>query len=117
MICLRCGYCCKTCCVVIVVDPDKGPVKGNLKAVNLLEEPCPHLRGSKPGEYSCAVHDRKWYKKTPCFAHGQIERGNQECRMGRFLLDKEKESPRSERDIIPGFEPGDAGAIPAEGTI
>jgi hypothetical protein len=48
--------------------------------------PCKHLKGDKPGEYSCALHDMKWYKKTPCFSHGQIERGNTNCRMGEYVL-------------------------------
>lgn len=89
MICLRCGYCCNKYDVIIVDDPDKGPVEGNLK-----EKPsgqrCQHLRGDKPGEYSCAIHDRPWYKDTPCFAFTQIERGNTPCRMGEYLLEKLK---------------------------
>jgi len=86
MICLRCGYCCQTSSVVIVIDPDKGPVEGNLKAIDCLEEKCPHLRGDKPGEFSCAVHDKEWYEETPCFSHGQIERGNENCRMGEYVI-------------------------------
>jgi len=76
--------------VVIVNDPKKGLKEGNFKAINCLEERCPHLRGNKVGRYSCAVHQEKWYKKTPCFAHGQIERGNQNCRMGEHLLAKSR---------------------------
>jgi len=94
MICLRCGYCCTTSCVVIVVDPELGIVEGNLKAINLLEEPCPHLRGSKPGEYSCAIHDRPWYSQTPCFSHGQIEASpDAPCRMGEHVLKRMKAMP------------------------
>ena len=78
--------------VVIVDDPDKGPVEGNLKAIGLHgSERCQHLRGDKPGEFSCAVHGKKWYKKTPCFSHGQIEQSKDAvCRMGEYLLKKEK---------------------------
>jgi len=76
--------------VVIVVDPKRGPVEDNLKAINCLEEKCPHLRGAKPGEYSCAIHGKRWYKKTPCFAHTQFESGNQPCRMGEYLLKRMK---------------------------
>ena len=88
MKCLRCGYCCKTSFVVIVVDPDKGLTEGNMKAIGLKgPERCPHLQGDKPGEFSCSVHDRRWYKKTPCFAHGQIEQSpDNPCRMGEYLL-------------------------------
>ena len=89
MHCLRCGHCCKTSLVVIVVDPDRGPKRDNLRAVNLLEEGCPHLRGEKAGEYSCAIHNKPWYKRTPCYAHGQIEtKKSSPCRMGEYLLKK-----------------------------
>lgn len=91
MKCLRCGYCCMNCCVVIVDDPEKGVRNGNLKLHNGRGQPCPHLKGDKPGEYSCGVHDRKWYKKTPCFSHGQIEQSpDDECRMGAYLLKGKK---------------------------
>jgi len=76
--------------VVIVVDPKKGIQKDNLRGINCLEEKCPHLQGSKPGEYLCAVHHEKWYKKTPCFSHGQLEKGNTNCRMGEFILKRMK---------------------------
>lgn len=100
MICLRCGYCCIKYMVVIVDDPDKGIVEnrhGIISDDNLLihegDGPCKHLEGNKPGEYSCKVHDRKWYKKTPCFSHGQIEENeNCECRLGRYILNKGKEN-------------------------
>lgn len=76
--------------VIIVDDPDKGIKKDNLIA-HMGHGPCKHLQGSEPGKYSCAVHDRKWYKKTPCFSHGQIERSpDDECRMGRYILDRKK---------------------------
>jgi hypothetical protein len=72
-------------CVVIVDDPDKGIQEGNLK-VHEGKGKCPHLQGDRVGEYSCAVHNKKWYKKTPCFSHRQIERSvNDECRMGAFI--------------------------------
>lgn len=89
MICLKCGYCCTTTCVVIVVDPEIGIKDGNLKAVNNLKDLCPHLRGNEVGKYSCAVHDRPWYPLTPCFSHGQIESSPDDlCRMGEYLLKK-----------------------------
>ena len=89
MICLRCGYCCMKLCVVIVNDPDKGIRQDNLRCYEGNDK-CQHLQGNKPGEYSCAVHDRLWYKKTPCFSHVQIERNKDDkCRMGVYLLKKE----------------------------
>lgn len=86
MKCLRCGYCCKSLCVVIVDDPDIGPVYENLKAINALEEPCHHLLGDKPGEYSCAIHDKDWYPETPCFEYTQLWGDN--CRMGGAVLSR-----------------------------
>ena len=90
MICLRCGYCCKMLAVVIVDDPGKGLIKDNLIFYNGgVEENkrCKHLKGEKPGEYSCAVHDKPWYKKTPCYSHGQIETSvDCKCRIGEHLL-------------------------------
>jgi hypothetical protein len=90
MKCLRCGYCCLNLCVVIVDDPKKGVRKGNLKWRDGKSR-CQHLKGDKPGEYSCGVHDRKWYKKTPCFSHGQFEKNpNAVCRIGEYILKGKK---------------------------
>lgn len=88
MICLRCGYCCKQCMVVIVDDPEKGPVEDNLIAIDCHEEgQCKHLRGDKPGEYSCVLHDKPWYEETPCFMHGQEEDNpNTPCRIGEAIM-------------------------------
>ena len=92
MICLRCGYCCKRLCVIIVDDPAKGLAERNLIVHRGDGTACKHLTGNRPGEYRCSIHDKPWYRKTPCFHHGQIEpSGNTECRMGRHLLDKLKE--------------------------
>ena len=89
MKCLRCGYCCKTYMVIIVDDPEKGTVDNNLKA-HMGDGPCQHLRGDKPGEYSCFIHGYSWYEETPCFSHGQIEQKDSECRLGRWILNEEK---------------------------
>jgi len=85
MICLRCGYCCKQYMVVVVDDPKRGITNDNLKA-RKGDEPCQHLQGDKPGEFSCALHDYPWYKETPCFSHGQIEQKNSNCRLGEYIL-------------------------------
>jgi hypothetical protein len=87
--CLRCGYCCTKLVAVIVIDPDAPEVfaKENLRGINMLEERCPHLRGDKPGEYSCAVHDRTWFSETPC-AEYQSHWPTRVCGMGSFSLGK-----------------------------
>jgi len=87
MICLRCGYCCKMCAVIIVDDLAKGPVEGNLVTHLGGGIACPHLEGSEPGKYSCAAHVKHWYPDTPCARHGQIERDPETaCRMGVHVL-------------------------------
>lgn len=91
MRCLRCGYCCKELFVVIVVDPERGIREDNLRSINLKEERCPHLRGDRVGEYSCAIHHYSWYKETPCYAHTQYEREHSDCRIGRHLVNRQEE--------------------------
>jgi len=86
MMCLRCGQCCKKLLAVVVIDPDLGIVESNLETVGITGEPCRHLRGNEPGDYSCAVHEYPWYKETPCYRFTQIEKSNSYCRTGLFTL-------------------------------
>jgi hypothetical protein len=90
MKCLRCGYCCQALAVVIVVDPEKGPVEGNLE-VRDGTEPCRHIKREEDGTYTCLIHHYPWFKDTPCGTHTQIERSPDDpCRMGAYLLKGEK---------------------------
>lgn len=69
-------------------DPDKGIVEGNVILHAGNNNPCKHLIGTIPGEFSCAVHHFPWYKDTPCFEYGQIESSPIEnCRMGKYILE------------------------------
>jgi len=86
MKCLRCGYCCKNYAVVIIDDPDKGIDENNLICHEGNGVACKHLVENESG-CSCAIHDKPWYKETPCFRHGQIERNaDSPCRMGEYQL-------------------------------
>ncbi len=86
MVCLRCGHCCKRLMVIIVNDPEKGIREDNL-VCHEGYGPCKHLQGSVPGEYRCILHNRSWYKQTPCFSHTQIESSPENpCRMGVYVL-------------------------------
>ena len=85
MICLRCGYCYKNHCVVIIDDPEKGIVDDNLIVRDGDGTPCKHLTEDNE-DCSCLLHDYPWYKDTPCFAHGQIEQSNTNCRLGEYIL-------------------------------
>ena len=81
--CVRCGYCCHSLMVMIVSDPELGLVEDNIE-VHDGNGPCKHLRGSVPGEFSCAVHGKSWYPQTPCFDYTQV--GGGKCRMGEAIL-------------------------------
>jgi len=86
MQCQRSGYCCIKYDVIIVNDPTLGIVDNNLIAKN-SDVRCQHLLGEKPGEFSCAIHNEPWYKKTPCFSHCQIEDGDNKCRLGEHVIE------------------------------
>lgn len=86
MICLRSGYCCTHYDVIIVDDPDLGITENNLKHKE-SGTVCQHLRGASPGKYECSIHDREWYKGTPCFDYSQIGSENSKCRLGQRIID------------------------------
>ncbi len=92
MICVRCGYCCIMYMVVIVKPEcvDKPDFKSQDTFI-VKEDPneCPHLSFDEDGRASCTIHDKSWYKKTPCFSHGQIEASPDcECRLGAHILER-----------------------------
>jgi hypothetical protein len=92
--------------VEIVDDPIKGLTEGNAICHEGKGIPCKHLRGDKPGEYWCAVHDESWYKDTPCFAYTQVESSpNDVCRMGKFVLE-EYDHEETEFEAETGEETG-----------
>ena len=90
MKCLRCGYCCKNLFVAVVDDPSKGIIEGNIIVYDGSHK-CKHLKGNKPGNYYCNVHNEKWYKDTPCYDYTQIERSeNDYCRTGKAMMERRK---------------------------
>ena len=80
MICLKCGWCCKNLMVMVVDDPEKGLVPGNIIYHPGNGENCKHLLDDN----ACAVHDCKWYPDTPCAQFDQV--GGGECRIGQYVL-------------------------------
>ena len=85
MVCLRCGECCISHMVIVVKDPARGPVEGNLVRKDSGQR-CPHLRG-EAAPFTCAVHDEPWYPESPCGRHKQMERRADElCRAGNYHL-------------------------------
>lgn len=48
---------------------------------------CPHLVFNE-SKASCAIHDKPFYKRTPCFEFTQIEASpNDDCRIGAGIRD------------------------------
>ena len=102
MKCLRSGYCCIQYSegtlgslepsdeVIILVDPDLGLIESNMEAKHTGVH-CRHLVGTKPGSFSCAIHEHPIYKQTPCYAYGQVEVRNTNCRAGEYLLKPENQ--------------------------
>lgn len=85
MKCLRCGYCCFNYDVIIMIDLKKKIEQGNVE-LKRRKERCRHITGNVVGQYSCLIHDSKYYGQTPCFDHGQIEESDSDCRMGKWIL-------------------------------
>lgn len=94
MICLRCGFCCIMHDVIIIhpgyiqekLNIDDLPYEGFLHKETYTS--CPYLVWDL--EYNqtiCTIHHYPWYELTPCYSHGQIEKGNSECRLGRHVWD------------------------------
>lgn len=90
MTCLRCGHCCIHYAVMIVSDPKKGLIEGNIEFHEGNGIPCKHLIGNCPGEYKCAIHDEEWYKETPCYQFDQIGSVNSVCRIGEYKMKEKK---------------------------
>ncbi len=94
--CLRSGMCCINPVVMIVhnveladrigVDYDgehDREIENNLITKESGQR-CPYLVG-EIGRTSCQLHNKWWYKDTPCFNHTQL--GGGKCRTGEFLID------------------------------
>ncbi len=104
MKCLRCGHCCIDYMVVIVkpehVDNPDFENEDTFMCHGGDGTPCPHLSSWEGNKTACAVHHLPWYKKTPCFSHGQIESSPDcECRMGRYIIDNNLGGPYEQTSI------------------
>ncbi len=90
MKCLRCGHCC--CSSMVMVVKPEAATEDFKMSIDMEDDilfidstPCPNL--SWDGTTAiCTLHHYKWYKKTPCYSHGQIEQSPEDpCRMGEYL--------------------------------
>lgn len=86
MKCLRCGYCCHFYLVTIVDDPMQGINKDNLVVHEGKGLPCKHLEGKEIGKYKCKIHNKEWYKETPCFDFEQVGNEESDCRIGEYVI-------------------------------
>lgn len=84
---------------VIIIKPEAiKDGKTRFIPKNMMHKPsgeaCPHLRWEDDGKATCTIHHLKWYKKTPCFRHSQIEQGDTPCRMGVYITTNPKAKER-----------------------
>ena len=96
MKCLRCGKCCLFPVVIVApawverfnpneVDIDKVEDQIYIKHDG---EVCPHFSWNEDTAV-CSIHEKFWFKDTPCGQHGQIESDKSNlCRMGKHIRDK-----------------------------
>ena len=95
MKCHRCGYCCVNYCVMVVnpkyADQDdiifdfENPIKDLLIYVD-HEKQCPYIYWSEEQNQAvCKVHEKKWFSKTPCYRHNNIETIGK-CRIGEYII-------------------------------
>ena len=94
MKCLNCGYCCIEL-DVIIINPKFIEEVTEENFYELTEEkyfshkkfdkPCPYLKFIN-GKYSCSIHDKEWYKFTPCYEYDQISSSVKDpCRTGNQI--------------------------------
>lgn len=106
MICVNCGLCCYDYPVGII---KKEFINFNVKTtsdfpeeaidIKLGNTPCPHIFW-KDHKSQCAVHDKPWYKQTPCFDFGQIEESPDcVCRIGEWIMEKRKTDSRFDYEL------------------
>ena len=105
MICLNCGYCCVEYSVMIInpkyidekfdddieqilIGLDKN-IESDLIIYKESGIKCPHLY-NQDGKLLCKIHNKSWYKLTPCFNHTQIETSNSKCRLGQYIINNNK---------------------------
>jgi len=100
MKCLHCGWCCFMY-DVIIIHPIYATPKFKMEMLSKDEnqhiakhkpngKTCPHIE-IRDDLYFCKIHRRHWYKKTPCFQHGQMESDPSDpCRMGEYVLKNQK---------------------------
>ncbi len=96
IICLRCGQCCivslvaiiKPECIDDVLDFESETILD--KIMHKPDGPCPHLEWND-NKAICKIHDKPWYKKTPCYSHNQIP-DNTKCRTGLYFSKPENVS-------------------------
>ena len=88
MKCLQCGYCCIYYDVMIIAPHEvkEDLVIDSKHSFEVIPKrsgkECPHLRWEE-NKAVCSIHHYKWYKDTPCFHHGQVEkRATEFCRIG-----------------------------------
>jgi hypothetical protein len=90
--CQRCGYCCITS-LIVVISPEYSHLdnidfenqnKNILMCVDNIDSFCPHLSWDDSiDKASCSVHDKEWFKNTPCYQYCQDG-----CNIGTYAISR-----------------------------
>ena len=78
MKCLRCSYCCIAYDVIVPISKTKCAYKPH-------NQRCWNLEFNSDGA-TCKIHQEKFYERSPCDSHTQIESRGTDCRMGVYCL-------------------------------
>lgn len=78
MICLRCSYCCIMYDVIV-------PLSGTQAAYKPAGKRCWNLAFVEE-KAICKIHNKSFYKNSPCSQHTQIEERSTACRTGVYML-------------------------------
>ncbi len=96
MICLRCGFCCIPYMMPIPTNPDNKygkdypQVDADIKTTKdkFCFFLCPYMiiHDQDNLKCSCQIHEKEWFKYTPCGRWTQLENNNDPCRLGQLVL-------------------------------
>jgi hypothetical protein len=105
LICVHCGLCCYDFPVAIIAREfiDKFELIDDFpEEAFIIKEgntPCTYLHW-KNHQSNCEVHNKPWYKNTPCFDFGQIEESPDcVCRIGEWIMKKRKKDNRFDYEL------------------
>jgi len=117
MICYRCGYCCVNSLVAVVnpkyvicdiIDFDIADTFPEDFLITVdKDNRCPYLEwNEEEDKASCKIHDKKWFKDTPCYRHNSKEEKSF-CRLGQYIMDNKNNLKPTHKERCFGYDIND----------